>query len=579
MKTSIPEKLKQIILELDGKGFKAYKKLQGSEWSYLPFQLKFEHVQGDSFAFPSRLSITLSIEDSKFSSDHCNTAVRRIALEDFLLRRFHDCIDLKKFRSKGSGKSGLITALEPSQKILKRNAVKVESNKICLIHFVGLPADGRNILGKECLKLFEEILPRIWIESLLATSLDEEKLLKHIESLEDYQALQEKIKKNDWVSFIANGSLLPRASGVSDLPLDKGGVTFTAPDDFSASIKLPHSGEIRGMAIPAGITLIVGGGYHGKSTLLRSIQDAIYPHIPGDGREKIATLSSAVKIRAEDCRSAWEVDISPFMNDLPMVKDTSTFSTLSASGSTSQAVNIIESIESESKLLLMDEDTCATNFMIRDSRMQALVHSDKEPITPFIDRVEEIYNNFGISIIIVMGGSGDYFESAHQVISMEWYKPQLVTNKAKEIAASKPTGRQKENASPFSEIRGRRIQHQHLNFKRGRKDPVIQARGINSLAIGESEIDTLCIEQFAESEQLEMCGWIIRRLKKLLEDDSKTNIQVLKEIFIEIENEGIDSITEYENGLLTLPRIQEVSAVLNRIRLQGEIKGAIRGKV
>ena len=164
---------------------------------------------------------------------------------------------------------------------------------------------------------------------------------------------------------------------------------------------------------------------------------------PVTGREKIATLSSAVKIRAEDCRSAWEVDISPFMNDLPMVKDTSSFSTLSASGSTSQAVNIIESIECESKLLLMDEDTCATNFMIRDSRMQALVHSDKEPITPFIDRVEEINNNFGISVIIVMGGSGDYFESAHQVISMEWYKPQLVTNKAKEIAASKPTGRQK----------------------------------------------------------------------------------------------------------------------------------------
>jgi predicted ABC-class ATPase len=566
MNTSIPEKLKQILLEIDGKGYKAYKKLQSTTWSFSPFQIKFEHVQGDSFAFPSRLSITLSIEDSQILDEFCNTAVRQLALEDFLLRRFHKCVNHIKFRSKGSGKSGLITALEPSQKILKRNAVKVDDHSIRLIHFVGLPANGRNILGTECLFIFNEVLPHLWKETLLAVSLDEEKILNHIQTLENYLALQEELSKNGWVTFVANDSLLPRASGISDLPLEKEGVHFTAPESFSANVKLPHSKSIKGMAIPAGITLIVGGGYHGKSTLLRSIQNAIYPHIPGDGREKIATLNSAVKIRAEDCRSAWDVDISPFMNDLPMVRNTSSFSTLSASGSTSQAVNIIEAIECESKLLLMDEDTCATNFMIRDSRMQSLIHSDKEPITPLIDRIEEIYNNFGISIIIVMGGSGDYFEPAQQVISMDWYRPQLVTNMAKEIAASKPTGRQKENTTPFSIIKNRIIQHQHLNFKRGRRDPVIRARGIHSLDMGEYEIDTHCIEQFAESEQLDMCGWILRRLKTLLQENSKSNIQALKEIFIEIDNEGIDSLTEYETGLLTLPRIQEVSAVLNRIR-------------
>ncbi|MGV7221661.1 MAG: P-loop domain-containing protein [Nitrospinales bacterium] len=578
MKPSIPKKLRQTLSELDGKGYKAYKKLQGTTWSYYPFQLKFEHVQGDSFAFPSRLSISLTIEDSKLQRHWLNTTFRQLALEDFLLRRFHECVDQIKYQSKGSGKSGLITALIPSQKILKRNAVKVDTHTLRFIHFVGLPANGRSILGKECIKLFEEILPRLWKDSLLATSLDEEKLLNHSETLEDYQALQEELIKNNWATFIADGSLLPRASGISDLPLEKSGVTFTAPENFSSSIKLPHSGNIKGMAIPSGISLIVGGGYHGKSTLLRSIQDAVYPHIPGDGREKIATLNSAVKIRAEDCRSACEVDISPFMNDLPMIKDTSSFSTLSASGSTSQAVNIIESIECESKLLLMDEDTCATNFMIRDSRMQALVHSYKEPITPLIDRVEEIYNHFGISLIIVMGGSGDYFESAHQVISMEWFKPQLVTNKAKEIALEKPTGRKKENISPFSKIIERRTNPKHLLFKRGRKDNVIHARGFNSLSIGEYEVDTLHIEQFAESEQLEMCGWILKRLKKLLDGNSKSNIQNLKEILKEINEKGIDSLSEYENGLLTLPRIQEVSAVLNRIRFQGEINGAVRGK-
>jgi len=579
MKSSIPEKLKQILLGLDGKGYKAYKNLQGTTWSFSPFQLKFEHVQGDSFAFPSRLSITLTIKDSKFPKQFINSPARQLALEDFLLRSFHGQVDRIKFKSKGSGKSGLITALKPSQKILKRNAVKIEPHTIRFFHFIGLPADGRNILGKECVQLFTDILPRLWHESLLAVSLDEEKILKHIETLEDYLALQEELKKNNWVTFVANDSLLPRASGISDLPLEKGGVTFTAPENFSASVNLPHSGNIKGMAIPAGITLIVGGGYHGKSTLLRSIQDAVYPHIPGDGREKITTLNSAVKIRAEDCRSVWEVDISPFMDDLPSIKSTASFNTLSASGSTSQAVNIIESIESESKLLLMDEDTCATNFMIRDSRMQALIHSDKEPITPFLDRVEEVFNNFGISIIIVMGGSGDYFETADQVISMEWYTPQLVTKKAKEIAAAQPTRRQKENLSPFLEIRQRRIPPQHLSFNRGRRDPVIQARGFNSLTLGKYEVDTLCIEQFAETEQLEMCGWILRRLKKLMVDNSQPNIKLLGEIYNILNEEGIDSLTEYENGLLSIPRIQEVSAVLNRIRPHGEINGAVEGKI
>ena len=323
------------------------------------------------------------------------------------------------------------------------------------------------------------------------------------------------------------------------------------------------------MAIPAGITLIVGGGYHGKSTLLRSLQDAVYPHIPGDGREVIATVDSAVKIRAEDCRSVRDVDISPFMDNLPLIKDTTSFSTLSASGSTSQAVNIIESLECESKLLLMDEDTCATNFMIRDSRMQALVHTDKEPITPFIDRIEEIYFKFGVSVTIVMGGSGDYFEFAHHVISMEWFKPRLVTDQAKEIAKTKPTGRQKEIKSPFSEISDRKIKPEYLSFSRGRRDSVIQAKGVNTLAMGEYEVDTLCIEQFAETGQLEMCGWILRKFKMVLQENSISNVEGLKKIYKEINEAGIDSLTDFDNGLLALPRIQETIAVLNRLRLHG----------
>lgn len=570
MTATIPEKLKQTLLDLDGKGYKSYKKLQETSWSYPPFLMKFEHVQGDSFAFPSRLSITLSMTDTGFPENFFDTATRRLALEDFLLRSFHQHTARLKFRSRGSGKSGLITALVPGQKILKRNAALIKEDALRFIMFAGLPADGRRILGKECLRMFEEILPRLWDESLLAASLDLERIREHIETLEDYQALQRDLEKNNWAAFVANGSLLPRASGISDLPLEKDGVAFTAPEDFSATAELPHRGTVQGMAIPAGITLIVGGGFHGKSTLLRAIQSAVYPHVPGDGRETIATLASAVKIRAEDGRAVRDVDISPFMDDLPLVKSTSSFSTLSASGSTSQAVNIIESLECETKLLLMDEDTCATNFMIRDSRMQALVRADKEPITALIDRVEEILEKFQASVIMVMGGSGDYFEPAHQVITMERFQPRLVTKQAKQIAEAHPTGRKKEIKSPFPEIRSRRIDPGVLDFRRGRRETVIQARGVETISLGRSEVDTHYVEQLAETGQLETCGWILKRLKTLLEEDAFSSLDGLKEVYRQIEEKGIDSLTDYDTGLLSLPRIQEAMAVLNRLRPAAE---------
>jgi len=566
MTTSIPEKLKQTLVDLDGKGYKAYKKLQGTSWSYPPFLMKFEHVQGDSFAFPSRLSITLAMADAGFPEILFATATRRLALEDFLLRSFHQRCARSQFRSRGSGKSGVITALVPGQKILKRNAVLIKDDAMRFILFAGLPADGRKVLGKECLQMFAEILPRLWRESLLADSLDAAKIRAHIATLEDYEALQGELKKNGWAAFIGNGSLLPRASGVSDLPLAKDGVAFIAPEDFTATVSLPHKGNVAGMAIPDGVTLIVGGGFHGKSALLSAIQSAVYPHIPGDGRETVAAIESAVKIRAEDGRSARDVDISSFMDKLPLVNNTASFSTQSASGSTSQAVNIIEALECETKLLLMDEDTCATNFMVRDARMQALVHAEKEPVTALIDRIDEIVEKFGASVIMVMGGSGDYFESACHIIAMEWFQPKLVTEQARQIAKAHPTGRRKESKSPFQKVSKRRTDPGDLAFSRGRKETVIQARGVDTLSLGCAEVDAHFIEQLAETGQLEMCGWILKRLKTLLTKGGISNFAGLKEVYREIGERGIDSLTDYETGLLALPRIHEAMAILNRLR-------------
>ena len=558
--------LYQTLLSLEGKGYKAYKTLQDRSYEYSPFVVTFEHVQGDPFAFPSRISIGVDLTDAGFDAALHDTPLRRLALEDYLLRKVHENIGRIRDRIRGSGKSGQISVQVPGQKILKRSALLIRENRMTLRMFAGLPAEGRRILGKECRRLFAELLPPLWSQSLLAASLDTEAIQNHVQTLEDYQALQEELGKNDWVAFVANGSLLPRASGVSDRPLQSGGVVFAAPEGLSAAVRLPHRGRVEGMPVPKGITLIVGGGFHGKSTLLRALQDAVYPHCPGDGRETVATVPSAMKVRAEDGRSVRQVNISGFMDRLPLIESTQDFSTQAASGSTSQAVNILEAIESGSRLLLMDEDTCATNFMIRDARMQALIASRMEPITPFLDRVVEIDATLQVSTILVMGGSGDYFDVARNVIAMEEFQPRLVTEAAQRIVVENPGDRKRETEFPLPAVAERRIGIEKLDFSRGKKECVIQARGRIELVMGRIGVDTRYVEQLVEEGQLEMCGWILRSLKSLLENETLSNVQGLKSIFREIGDGHFDSVLPWNNGLLALPRLQEVMAVLNRIR-------------
>lgn len=566
MNLEIPSNLKQEILSLDGRGYKAYKVLQGKSFSYGPFTVKFEHVQGDSFAQPTRLSVSIGMDSAGFAPSLYSTPTRRLALEDHLLRRVTHCIKANRVRVNGSGKSGDIQAQKPGQKILKRNGMLVEGERLQLIMFAGLPAQGRTVLGKECLKLFATALPPIWYNSLIASSLDENELNRAIETLEDYESLQAELNKNGWTAFVANGSNLPRISGASDRPLPEGGIPFIAPEGLTAEVELPHAGRIEGMPIPRGITLIVGGGFHGKSTLLRAIQDAVYPHVYADGRERIATLPSAVKIRAEDGRAVCNVDLSAFMDHLPGIDSTEQFSTQFASGSTSQAVNILEAVETGAKLLLMDEDTCATNFMIRDERMQALVAKGKEPITPFLDRVQEINESLGVSVILVMGGSGDYLEPADHIITMEEFKPRVVTEEAKRIVKENPGQRKKETTFPFPPICERRWDVSKLNFSKGKREVQIRTTGLDTLTLGETHIDVRYLEQLTEEGQLALCGWILKRLQSVLNGNDMSFVEGLRKIFAEIKEKEFTGLTPYNDGLQALPRLPDVMAVLNRIR-------------
>ncbi|MCP5055024.1 MAG: ABC-ATPase domain-containing protein, partial [bacterium] len=499
------DRLKNKLFRLEGKSYKAYKDIKG-EYQFDNFTVLIDHVQGDPFATPSRVRVRLSQTVARFPEDSFHSPSRKIALRDFLARCFYfACKRYAAGTGRGTGHSGEIRIEKPGQEILSRSSILVTDYFVEVRLLMGLPAFGRRIAGKQAIEMFFDELPKIVTHSLFFKNLDQSKLYRHIQTSEDADVLRGRLKELGLVSFVADGSILPRGSGIDSRPLVSGKVVaFQAPGRFSVEVELPNRGEITGMGIPRGITLIVGGGYHGKSTLLKAIETGVYNHIPGDGREFVVTDEGAMKIRATDGRNIEKVNISPFIDNLPFGIDTQAFSTENASGSTSQAANIIEAVEMGASLLLIDEDTSATNFMIRDHRMQELISKEKEPITPFIDKARQLFEEMGVSVVLVIGGSGDYFSVADHVIGMRDYLPVDLTGEAKGIAEKYKSERESEGGEGFGSVTERVPLKESLDPSRGGKDVKIVARGLHSIGFGTYMIDLSDLEQLVDMGQT--CG-------------------------------------------------------------------------
>ncbi|HZG71507.1 MAG TPA: ABC-ATPase domain-containing protein, partial [Chondromyces sp.] len=492
---------------------------------------------------------------------------RRIAFEDFIARQAAQTIEQFERKRKGTGKSGLIYIDKPGQEILPRTAVKADENKIELRLSIGLPAAGRRILGKEAIKLLCENIPFIFHKTIF--NYNEKQLIQHLELMDQQMAIREFMKKHDYICFIANGSILPRKSGINNKPIpEQQAIPFQSPPSFEIDIPIPHREPIRGMALRKGVHLIVGGGYHGKSTLLKAIERGIYHHLKGDGREFVLTDESAVKIRAEDGRSVEKVNISPFISNLPFGKDTRLFSTDDASGSTSQAANIIEAIEMGTDVLLVDEDTSATNFMIRDARMQALISKEKEPITPFVDKVRQLYEEHGVSTILVLGGSGDYFDAADTVTMMDEYKPIDVTEAAKKIATDIKEKRIAEGGLNFGSLGIRIPLPESFQSRKGNKEKV-DAKGLHTIIFGTTEIDLSYIEQLVDPSQTRALAEMLRYMDKHLVNGKVSLKEILNHLYDLVEKEGLEVLSRHPGkhpGDLALPRKLEIAATINRMR-------------
>ncbi|MBC5682490.1 ABC-ATPase domain-containing protein [Ruminococcus hominis] len=557
--------LKQLLDRIDHRGYPAYKDTKG-QYQFQGYVFSIDHVQGDPFASPSKVSVQVKGSTAGFPEELYKGRHQRAALQDEMTRQFYRAIQKYAFRAKGSGKSGLISVSKCGQEVLERTACEInpKNGDVKLRFEVGFPANGRTINARELEKIVFGFLPECVEQSLFYKNCDKKRVRSIIDLAEDQQYIRDELEKNDLIAFVANGAILPRESGVSDKPM-KGAVRFQSPKEMEVTMKLPHKGEISGMGIRRGITLIVGGGYHGKSTLLKALELGVYNHIKGDGREYVITKDDAMKIRAEDGRSIKKTDISMFINDLPNGKDTRGFYTEDASGSTSQAANVIESMEAGASVMLIDEDTSATNFMIRDELMQRVIHRDMEPITPFIDRILELYQVYGISTVIVAGSSGAYFHIADTIIQMDRYEPKEITKLAKETAKDFPAMSGMEN--PAEKPVFIRCPRQGRGFKPNDRIKM-KTMGKEMVQLNRENIDLRYVEQLADTEQVSALGYCVRYAEKHLFQGKDSIQNVVDKLEEKICREGLSSLCESNASVanLAMPRRQEIFACLNRYR-------------
>lgn len=556
--------LQNLLRRIDHRGYPAYKETKG-QYQFGQYVLSIDHVQGDPFAAPSKVSIIVPGKVAAFDGSCWETPFRKTAFQDYLLRRVEAKIREFSFKAKGSGKSGLLSVSRPGQEVLERSAcaVDVRTGNLTVRMEVGFPANGRSINAGELIKILFDFLPVCVRQTLLASTCPKEGLQKVLFLADDQQVIREELVRRGLVAFVANGAVLPRKSGISSLPM-KDAVAFKSPASMEVTLDLPHRGKLTGMGIKKGVTLIVGGGYHGKSTLLEALELGVYNHVAGDGREYVITEDTAMKLRAEDGRSIQKTDISMFIRNLPNGRDTAAFYTEDASGSTSQAANTVEAMEAGAKTFLIDEDTSATNFMIRDELMQRVVSREVEPIIPFIDRVRELYEKYGISTILVAGSCGSYFHKADCILQMKQYQPMEITELAKKEAEDFPYTLGDAEAADAPNFR--RVVRKDAAFAR---DDRIKMRtdGLDGFSVNREEVDLRYVEQLVDPEQLTALSHMLKYMKLHDFDGKRTLGEAVEVMFERMEKNGFRAFLDgSEPGNLAMPRKQELYAVLNRCR-------------
>ncbi|SMR53552.1 unnamed protein product [Zymoseptoria tritici ST99CH_3D1] len=573
------QQLESTLRSIDGAQYGAYKQLLGQYIHSNPrFTLSVDHVQGDAYAAPSRIRVIVPWKETGLPDHYLDSDIRRIALCDFVSRVAGTIIQTKHLDQSVSGtnggwsgpKGGAFAFCRPGQEILPRTSAMISGNdSIELRLAVSLPAAGRTVLGQAAHKILSTNLTDLIQQSLFHGNLDQKKLAQHVQSAENQDSLRQQLSKMGLIALIANGSILPRASGASQAPMDSAqAIPFQSPKNLEVTITTAAGAVYTGMGIPRGVTLLTGGGFNGKSVLLEALERGVYNHIPGDGREAVVTDPSTVKITAEDGRSVSKTDISPFIAALPGGKDTKAFSTEDASGSTSMAANIQEALEVGCETLLIDEDSSATNLLVRDARMQALIRN--EPITPLISKARALYTELGVSTVIVIGGLGDWLAVADRVILLDSYIPRDITSEAQRVVEQFPSEVVQDDHYGSIPRRQLKVDLSGLRTPFAARKTFIALSSqvkdaVDDPSRAESGVDLGGLEQIVEIGQTRTIAVLLQQVAALTEREALTMEEILQKLKQYV---GVEETLPMDlvGGELVAVRRFEIAAALARIR-------------
>ena len=559
--------LYQKIRSLNGKNYGLYKSLADKPWDFGDFALEFLHVQGDPYAPASRVLIKANLSMLGYAGEWGGTYERRLALSDFLYRKLGRLV-----QERYPGKDAAVIFDTAGPEMLVRNSLWIDNGELRACLQVKLPGDGRKIQAELAAEILTMVLPDLVSAGLYYSKSDEAALQEHFRVLAERKEILSQLDARGLCAFVPDGAVLPRASGLSEMPLE-GAIPFVAPEEMAVTLNVCGR-DIRGMGIPKGITVITGGAFHGKSTLLQALTRAVYPHIPGDGREGIVIDESALRVGVEDGRSVRGTDLSPFVRDLPGGVSTKNFNTLSASGSTSEAANLLEAMEAGSRTFLIDEDSSAVNFLIRDGRVRKLLGDEREPLIPLTDRIREISAQ-GYSFILVAGACGDYLDLADNIVIMANYKaevPQVKVTACAELGRSEPA----EVSQPRSFVAYMQpLQKSVRPTSAVERQVKVKLAGDTLLQIGFLVSDTSRLNTLVDRQQRFGAGFVLLNLLQNAASNAESGdvsnagdsvAETIRKLYEKIQNVGFRNLPQGMSREMSLPRVVDIACVAFRLR-------------
>jgi predicted ABC-class ATPase len=562
-----------LLRGMDNHAYGSYRRLKNTCIAFDDFHFCFRHIQGSPGAMPASVcEINLPASNFPIPIWARSNDARSMAAADFVLRSFTRGVKAVAHQNRGVDGSGSYQCSRMPQQILERNAVIFSAAETSILFRVSLPGSrSKQVLAGEAEAMFFRELVDI-VQRVKDDVGDCQRLRSQCELVEDMLHVQDQLEEHGLVAFIADGSNLPRASGVSDKPARRGVVPFRTPEEASVVLDFPNAGKVSGLGIHKGVTVVIGGGFHGKSTLLNALGRGIYPHVAGDGRERVVSSKRAMMVCAEDGRSIKGLDISSFIGTLPEKADPRRFFTKNASGSTSQAAAIVESMLAGADLLLIDEDSSATNFLMRDRHMRKLIPED--PITPLLDRVRQLYEDHRVSTLIIAGGSSDYLGVADHVIAMRDYLPVDMTAEARDLDLPRthpPAGPL--TLSDRRQMLPGNFDPCYINARMNKQVPIrikaLRGQEFEIIEYGMDLIDVRSLKGIVDADQMLTIGHCLLLARRLeLAAKGLAPSVLARELIDVLREKGLDVLQPPQSPpvFFAAIRLLELAGAINRLR-------------